>query len=47
MRDKIIGWLCYKIVMAWPGTLPHTRHKWFAWMLAWAGHYANYPCENV
>jgi hypothetical protein len=37
----IIGWLCYRIVMAWPHPLPHCgKNRAFAWLLARAGEYA-------
>ena len=38
----VIGWICYRIVMAWPHPLP-TETRWFAWMLGWAGYYADPP----
>jgi hypothetical protein len=36
---KILGWLCYRIVMAWPGEWP--RGAVAGWILALAGDYAN------
>lgn len=44
MHRKFVNWACYKIVMAWPGQMP--TGKWFLWMLARAGWYADYPCED-
>lgn len=44
MLKAMLGWACRKIVMAWTGKKPSGR--WFMWMLAWAGRYADYPCED-
>jgi hypothetical protein len=34
--------MCWQIVMAWPLPLPDCReNRVFAWLLAWAGDYAN------
>ena len=38
---RALGWMCYRIVMAWPGAWP--RGAVACWMLAWAGDYANEP----
>lgn len=38
---RAIGWLCFRIVMAWPLPLPDCReNRAFAWILARAGEYA-------
>ena len=37
LHEKILGWLCYQIVIAWPGTLPNTSRKWFAGIDAVSG----------
>jgi len=34
-----VDYLCFRIVMAWPGFVP--RGKVFSWLLARAGRYAN------
>ena len=39
MANRIIGWMCYRIVMAWPGAWPSGAVA--GWILAWAGDYAN------
>jgi len=44
MHRKFVNWACYKIVMAWTGQMPAA--KWFMWMLARAGWYADYQCED-
>ena len=44
MHRKFVSWACYKIVMAWTGQMPAA--KWFMWMLARAGWYADYQCED-
>lgn len=36
-----IGWMCWQIVMAWPGAWPSGALA--GWILAWAGYYANEP----
>lgn len=36
-----LGWMCYRIVMAWPGAWPSGAVA--GWILAWAGDYANEP----
>ncbi len=36
-----LGWLCWQIVMAWPGAWPSGAVA--GWVLAWAGDYANEP----
>lgn len=36
---RALGWMCYRIVMAWPGTWPSGAAA--GWILAWAGNYAN------
>jgi len=38
---RALGWLCYRIVMAWPGAWPIGAVA--GWILAWAGDYANEP----
>lgn len=39
---RLLDWLCYRIVMAWPLPLPDSRdNRAFAWILARAGEYAN------
>ena len=38
---RALGWMCYRIVMAWPGTWPSGAAA--GWILAWAGDYANEP----
>ncbi|GEM_PF-3804770 len=35
----LLGWMCYRIVMAWPGQWPAGALA--GWILAWAGDYAN------
>lgn len=39
--SRMIGWICYAAVMAWPGAWPSGALA--SWMLAWAGDYANTP----
>ena len=39
--SRMIGWICYAAVMAWPGAWPSCALA--SWMLAWAGDYANTP----
>lgn len=38
---RALGWMCYRIVMAWPGAWPSGAVA--EWILAWAGDYANEP----
>lgn len=38
---RALGWMCYRIVMAWPGAWPSGAVA--GWILAWAGDYANEP----
>ena len=38
---RALGWLCWQIVMAWPGAWPSGAIA--GWILAWAGDYANEP----
>lgn len=35
----LLGWTCYRIVIAWPGEWPSGALA--GWILAWAGDYAN------
>ena len=35
---RALGWLCYRIVMAWPGAWPIGAVA--GWILAWADDYA-------
>ena len=37
-----LGWMCWQIVMAWPGAWPSSALVG-GWILAWAGDYANEP----
>lgn len=37
----LLGWFCYRLVMAWPGEWPSGALA--GWILAWAGDYANEP----
>lgn len=37
----LLGWFCYRLVMAWPGEWPGGALA--GWILAWAGDYANEP----
>ena len=37
----LLGWTCYRIVIAWPGEWPSDALA--GWILAWAGDYANEP----
>lgn len=37
----ILGWMCYRIVMAWPGAYPSGAVAGL--ILAWAGDYASEP----
>ena len=39
--SRMIGWICYAAVMAWPGAWPSCALA--SWMLAWAGDYSNTP----
>ena len=40
--DSLLGWLCWRIVMAWPEPLPNCgENRLFAWCLARAGEYAD------
>lgn len=39
--SRLLGWLCYRIVMTWPGAWPIGAVA--GWILAWAGDYANEP----
>lgn len=41
MNHKSIGWLCYQIVMLWPGQAPGAECEWFSRILAIAGEYAD------
>lgn len=44
---RAIGWLCFRIVMAWPLPLPDCReNRAFAWILARAGEYADPMMPN-
>ena len=44
---RAIGWLCYRIVMAWPLPLPHcSENRAFAWILERAGEYADPMTPN-
>ena len=36
---RLLGWMCYRVVMTWPGAWPSGAAA--AWILAWAGDYAN------
>lgn len=36
-----LGWMCWQIVMEWPGAWPSGAVA--GWILAWAGDYANEP----
>lgn len=38
---RALGWLCWQIVMRWPGAWPSGAVA--GWILAWAGDYANEP----
>lgn len=45
---RAIGWLCFRIVMAWPLPLPDCReNRAFAWILARAGEYADPMMPNA
>ena len=45
---RALGWLCYRIVMAWPLPLPDCReNRAFAWILARAGENADPMTPNV
>lgn len=35
----VLGWMCWQIVMRWPGAWP--SGPVVGWILAWAGDYAN------
>lgn len=39
--SRSLGWMCYRIVMAWPGAWPSGALA--GWILTWAGDYANEP----
>lgn len=41
MIHKSIGWLCYQIVMLWPGQAPSAECEWFSRILAIAGERAD------
>ena len=36
---RALGWMCWQIVMRWPGAWPSGPVA--GWILAWAGDYAN------
>ena len=38
---RLLGWVCYRVVMTWPGAWPTGTMA--GWILAWAGDYANEP----
>jgi len=38
---RALGWMCWQIVMRWPGAWPSGAVA--GWVLAWAGDYANEP----
>lgn len=40
MIHKSIGWLCYQIVMLWPGQMPGAECECFSRILAIAGEHA-------
>ena len=41
---RLLDWLCYVLVMAWPLPLPDVRtHRLFGWILQRAGRHANGP----
>lgn len=45
---RAIGWLCYRIVMAWPLPLPDCReNRSFAWILEMAGEYEDPMTPNA
>ena len=41
MIPKSLGWLCYQIVMLWPGQMPGAECEWFSRILAIAGEHAD------
>lgn len=38
---RLLGWMCWRIVMAWPGAWPAGALA--GCVLSWAGDYANEP----